>query len=295
MIGIITLILLGLCFGSFVNALVWRLYMQSEEETESSKQASEKKKPKKPRSSELKARYSILHGRSMCVHCKHELGALDLIPVFSWLYLRGKCRYCHKLISWQYPLVEISTAVLFVVSYIYWPYVFDGISSYAAFLLWLVMLTGFMALIVYDIRWMLLPNQIVFFLYTVVALYSAILFTESPSVSFLMDIVMGIAIGGGLFYLLFQFSKGKWIGGGDVKLGFLLGALAASPAKALLLLFIASLLGSIYALPMLFAKKAGRQSRIPFGPFLIVGAIIVVLFGTDILDAYYSLTLGVNY
>src|SRR3954465_436221 len=102
---IAVLVVLGLCLGSFVNALVWRLH---EQEEGGSKKAAAKK-------------LSIIKGRSMCPHCKHALKPIDLIPVISWLSLRGKCRYCSKPISIQYPIVELSTALLFVVSYIWWP------------------------------------------------------------------------------------------------------------------------------------------------------------------------------
>src|SRR4051812_7602742 len=98
------LVVLGLCFGSFVNALVWRIHEQAEQGS--------KKKPNKSYIDKL----SIRKGRSMCPHCRHELKALDLLPVVSWLALRGKCRYCGKPISVQYPLVELLTACLFVTS-----------------------------------------------------------------------------------------------------------------------------------------------------------------------------------
>src|SRR5260221_566501 len=105
---IVALILLGLTFGSFINALVWRLHKQNEDS------AKEQKVPN----------LSIATGRSMCPNCYHELAAKDLIPVLSWLSLGGKCRYCRQPISWQYPLVELLTAGLFTVSYIYWPWAF---------------------------------------------------------------------------------------------------------------------------------------------------------------------------
>ena len=99
------LIVFGLCLGSFVNALVWRLREQERQ--------LEKKKPNKKYLVEL----SIAKGRSMCPDCHHTLASKDLIPVLSWLSVGGKCRYCRKSISTQYPLVELATAALFVLSY----------------------------------------------------------------------------------------------------------------------------------------------------------------------------------
>ena len=294
---ILVLVLLGLCFGSFVNALVFRLHKQSKKGSVTSKQGSANKKQKKQttenRLLKTDSRYSIMRGRSMCVNCKHVLSAGDLIPVASWLILRGKCRYCKKPISRQYPAVELATTVLFVLSYIFWPNDFTGFEPvYFAF--WLVYLVGFMGLIVYDIKWMMLPNKIIFFLYGVVALETIIRLIDEASFHTLVQTFFGVVVGGGLFYLLFQVSKGKWIGGGDVKLGFLLGAIVASPVLAMLVLFFASLLGCLYTIPLMLAKKANRSSRIPFGPFLILGTIVVVLFGQIIIDGYFDIILGVR-
>ncbi len=102
----------------------------------------------------------------------------------------------------------------------------------------------------------------------------------------LLETVLAVAVGGGIFYVLFQVSSGKWIGGGDVKLGWLLGLTVATPARSMLFIFIAALLGSLASLPLLATKRLQRNSTIPFGPFLIIGAIIVQLFGHTILLWY---------
>jgi prepilin signal peptidase PulO-like enzyme (type II secretory pathway) len=93
-------------------------------------------------------------------------------------------------------------------------------------------------------------------------------------------------VGGGIFYLLFQLSAGKWIGGGDVKLGALLGILVGGPVQSLLLIFVASALGSVISVPLLITGKAKRGTKLPFGPFLIVAAIIVRLFGVSLVAWY---------
>ena len=284
------LVILGLCFGSFVNALVFRLHMQSK----GARALSSGSRAKKAQSSKLKADYSIVHGRSMCVNCKHTLGVWDLLPVISWVTLRGKCRYCKKPISWQYPTVELATALVFVTSYIFWPIDITGL-EYVIFGFWLVTIVGLMALIVYDIRWMLLPNRVVFPLYFVALAIVVLRFVQNPEALTIYQTVTGVLVGGGLFYVLFQVSKGKWIGGGDVKLGFLLGALVGRPDHAFLMLFIASLLGCIYILPSLATKRLKRSSRVPFGPFLILATIIVVLFGNDIITWYFDQILSISY
>jgi len=266
---IVVLVVLGLCAGSFVNALVWRIHEQS-------------KRTKKAKNKDV----SIVHGRSMCPSCKHTLSAQDLVPVFSWLMLRGKCRYCKKSISIQYPLVELSTAILFVASYIWWPQPFDFAQT-VIFSLWLVILTALVALSLYDLKWYILPDRITRPLAGVAALMAGVtIFTSDNIFAELISTIFAVIIGGGLFYVLFQVSKGKWIGGGDVKLGFILGLIVGSPQKSLLFIFIAALLGSLISLPMLASHKLNRSSVIPFGPLLILGAIITVLFGTEFLDWY---------
>ncbi len=268
------LTILGLCMGSFVNALVYRLHWQ---ETHS----------KQPKNKQKK--YSITNGRSICPSCGHQLASKDLIPVFSWILLGGKCRYCRKPISIQYPLVELMTAALFIFSYVYWPENLSIIDNITGFIVWLVCLVGFMALIVYDLRYFILPNRIIFPLMAVaLAGLSAELLMDFD-IDLLVAAFWGAVIGGGLFYLLFELSKGRWIGGGDVKLGFLLGILVGGPLNALLMLFFASFLGTLYSLPMIFTRKAGTTSKIPFGPFLIIAAIIVQLFASDITDWYLNL------
>jgi prepilin signal peptidase PulO-like enzyme (type II secretory pathway) len=254
--------------GSFVNALVWRVHEQS--------------KTKKASPKEL----SVINGRSMCPHCRHELGVADLIPVLSWVALRGRCRYCGKPIAKQYPLIELITAGLFVASYIWWPVAFSGAQT-AIFVLWLGLLTGFMALIVYDFRWMLLPDRIMAPLAVLAAAVAviAVLSADKP-LEALLNTLGAVIVGGGLFYGLFQYSKGKWIGGGDVKLGWLLGLIAATPARSVLFIFLAALLGSLSSLPLLFMGRAKRNTVIPFGPFLIIALIIVQLFGHAMLTWY---------
>jgi leader peptidase (prepilin peptidase) / N-methyltransferase len=279
---IVILVVLGLCFGSFVNALVWRLHEQGEGE---SGQAG----AKKTKASSLPpdySRLSVLTGRSMCPDCRHELAARDLLPVLSWLSLKGKCRYCQKPISIQYPLVELSLALLFVASYVWWPVTLGGAQT-AIFILWLALLVGLLALLVYDLSWMLLPNRIIYPL-VLAALAQVVVSVSAASRPRIAvgDEILAVLIGGGVFYILYQVSAGKWIGGGDIRLGWLLGLIAGTPARSFLLIFAAAALGSIISLPLLMSHKLKRNSTIPFGPFLIIAMIVVQLFGHAILLWY---------
>lgn len=267
------LFVIGLAMGSFVNALVWRIHEQS--------------KPKKKRvasDDEL----SITKGRSMCPECHHTLSWDDLLPVVSWLSLRAKCRYCHKAISWQYPVVELITAGLFVLSYVFWPLSLNFMPDVLLFGLWLFFIVAFVALAVYDLRWMILPNRIVFPLQALAAAYLLIrLAIAGPAAwSLLIAALLSVLVSAGLFYLIFQVSGGKWIGGGDVKLAVILGLLLGDPALALFMLFIASSLGSIVGVPLLLLGKAKQNTKLPFGPFLIMATFVVQLFG-EVLISWY--------
>jgi leader peptidase (prepilin peptidase) / N-methyltransferase len=256
---VLLLIGLGLILGSFVNALVWRLHEHRD----------------------------WVNDRSECTHCHHKLGPLDLVPVISWVMLRGKCRYCHKKID-DSPLTELTLPVLFVGSYVWWPNTFDAAGRFE-FIFWLVFLVAFLALAVYDLRWFLLPDKVVYPLMVLATIQIITLAAWHHEWRNILGSLGGVLAVSGIFYVLFQLSKGKWIGGGDVKLGVVLGLLSGSVVNGFLLLFSASVLGVLAALPSLLQGKANRKTELPFGPLLIAGLIIVKLFGADIIDWYTSL------
>lgn len=284
---------LGLIAGSFVNALIWRLHEQEQTNSKYNKASnitgkSAKTSLKRAQNTTNKPEIdlSITKGRSICPNCYHQLKASDLMPVISWLLLKGKCRYCHKPISVQYPLVELATAILFVVSYIFWPVALTGVDT-ILFALWLIVLTGLVALSVYDLKWFLLPNRIIYPLSAVAGLFALInvIISDNPLTA-AINLALAVLIGGGIFYLIYQLSKGKWIGGGDVRLGWLLGALAMTPTKSVLFIFMASLLGTLVSLLMVLTRRFKRHQLIPFGPFLIAGLFITMLWGDQIIDWY---------
>lgn len=254
------LIVLGLALGSFVNVLVWR----------------------------IRKRRDWVHGRSRCEHCHHVLGPLDLIPVLSWVLLKGRCRYCQAKIKDSSPLVELALPALFVLSYLCWPVELRGAELFE-FAVWLVLLIGLTALAVYDLRWKLLPDKLVFPFAALAALQVITLAIWQGDLGVIIGAVLGTAAISGTFYILFQVSKGTWIGGGDVKLGLILGPLAGGLAEGFLLLFAASVTGLVVSLPLLARGKADAKTQLPFGPFLILALIIVKLFSSGILDWYSRL------
>lgn len=257
--------------GSFVNALVWRL-----------RQNEKSKKDK---------RLSIWHGRSMCPDCRHKLSVLDLIPVVSWLALRGKCRYCHKPIHWQYPVVEMVTALVLIISLIWWPFELSSVLDWLIFATWTLIVTVIMALVVYDIKWMILPSKLVYSLGVGALILQVLRVVNEKDLSLLWPALLAALALGGVFWLIYQLSAGKWIGGGDVRLGFAMGLLLG-PVKAFLAVMAASYLGLAVAVFLVIVRKYKAKMRLPFGPLLLIGTIAAFLFGSFFIERYLSITLS---
>jgi prepilin signal peptidase PulO-like enzyme (type II secretory pathway) len=245
--------LLGLVIGSFLNAWVWRLH----------------------------AGRSIIKGRSMCTSCERQLLWHDLIPVISFIRLRGQCRFCRAPISWQFPLIELwlglSFAAVGVLSYstqtfLPLPLVRD--------LLILFVLTF---LFVYDVLYQELPDQITL---------PAIIFFGLIAIMYhfqtISSVLIGMFVGGGVFLIQYVISRGKWIGGGDIRLGMLMGVILGWPL-VLLALFIAYITGAIYGVALLALKKASMQSKVPFGAFLTTATLLSMVWGDEIIGWYLGL------
>jgi len=229
---------------------------------------------------------SIVYGRSECVSCKHILSPIDLIPVLSWLSLKGKCRYCAKPISIQYPLVEILTALLFVFSYVFWPVKISSFPTFIFFFSWLIILAGFIVLSLFDFKKFILPFLIVkpLLVISLLTLTVCLFFAKDPS-NYFLHLISGLVLGG-MLYLLYIFSDGKWLGGGDVSLGALIGLQLSSPTFIPLVLLISSIGGLLFLIILNRIKNVGFKAKIPFGPFLMFGCFIAVLFGTKIINWY---------
>ncbi len=259
---VIALALLGLCFGSFVNALVWRVH--------------EKK--------------AIVATRSQCVRCGHQLSAADLVPILSWVVLRGRCRYCKESISAQYPLVEIVCAAVFVASYYFWPTRIAG-GQWVLLATWLAVSVGLLALAVYDLRWMILPSNILYPT-AAVAVFGRLVYVvgfERNYGSALLHWALSVLVASGIFWALFMISSGRWIGYGDIRLGLVTGTVLSSPAKSFLMIFLASALGTLFVIPLLITKRQSFSSKLPYGPFLILSTALTLLFGDPIIGWYQRL------
>ena len=289
----IALALVGLALGSFAGATVWRLrarQLVADKAEGYEVDKTELKRLKKVSDNKL------TKDRSVCLHCGHELRWYDLIPLVSWLTLKGRCRYCHKSIGRMEPLIEIGTAAFFVLSFAFWPNELSSLIEITQFSLWLISGVGLAILFAYDAKWFLLPDVIMWPVIGLAAAFAGIKVLESfDPAGQAMSAVVGVAILSGLYLAIYWFSRwrsgedGTWVGFGDVKLGLALALLLADWRLAFLSLFLANLIGCLFVVPGLLTGKLSRGVHVPFGPLMILGFVIAGLFGEDIIQFYFSL------
>lgn len=224
---------------------------------------------------------SIVRGRSMCVRCSRPLVWYELIPVFSFLALRGKCRTCKEPISFQYALVELATAIVFVVCYIR---IVIGAgftsASWLAYLFTLVVASLLIVIFVYDMRHKIIPDGAVY-PFILLSFLALVWRTSVLDTSLFLELING-ALVALPFFLLWYFSKGRAMGFGDVKLALGIGWLVGlSIGYGVFLL--AFWIGGIVGLLLLAVNRAySMKSQIAFGPFLILGLFIAGLWGVTI-------------
>lgn len=258
------LFLIGLCIGSFLNVLIYRL--------------------------EGKKRKS-LSGRSFCPNCGKEIKNYDLIPVISWLILGGKCRSCKKEISVQYPVVEISTGlVLTVIGYFFLQSGQFTLLNSLNFSLWLVFASSLIVIFVYDLKHQIIPDKVIYTALVVGLFYVAVNTFFGGNLQYLLDHFLSGLFAGGFFYLLAAVSNGKWMGGGDIKLVAFMGLILGWQGT-LVALYTAFILGAVVGAAFLIMKKKKIGSKIPFGPFLVIGTFIGLLFGEHLISFYVRIFL----
>lgn len=282
----ISLVLFGLAFGSFSGATVWRLRARQLKEDEAAGE-----KISKSEFTKLKQllKKSITNDRSICLHCHHQLAWYDLLPLISWVQLGGKCRYCRKPIGYMEPLIELGTALFFVLSYMFWPIPLVDPLSYVQLGFWLIVGVGLIMLFAYDSRWYLLPDKIVFPLIGLAGIQALLHILQADDKAGAMyDVALAATILSGIYYLLYTISQGRWIGFGDIKLGLVLAFMLGQWELAFLTLFLANIIGCLVVLPGLAAKKLTRTSHVPFGPMLIMAYFIVGVFGNALLEWYIA-------
>ena len=221
--------------------------------------------------------------RSICIHCHHVLSWYDNIPLLSYLLQNGKCRYCSKKIPFHYFLVELITPILLVL-------VFRHCLTSLHFSEWRLLrniffLSFLVIIFKYDWLYREIPSDVVW-AGVVLGLFINYSFLNKS----LFSMLLGSAIMGGFFLAQYLISKGRWIGGGDVRLGFMFGVWLGWPV-ALVSLFVSYILGAIVAVGLLVAHKVNRQSEIPFGTFLAVGVFGCLMWGDKIVK-WYMMFLG---
>ncbi len=273
--------LLGVAIGSFLNVVILRLHTGEK-----------------------------LTGRSHCFNCDRTLSASELIPLFSFIFQRGKCRKCGSRISWQYPVVEAGTGLLFAL--IAWP-VMSGIDVMTAdFMVWLntffsllvfwAIFSVLMAILVYDLYHLIIPDELVY-TFIGLSLLSPILSTEpflSPTVfanltGLVFPMLSGLAgalLLFGFFWSLWAFSGGRWMGFGDAKLVIGIGFLLYPVQESLLAVMLAFVIGAVVGVGLLAFNRLSRyaskdltlKTELPFAPFLILGTLLVFVFGWSFID-----------
>lgn len=261
---------------------------------------------------------SIVLGRSVCDFCGRVLGALELIPVVSYLIQLGKCKVCKKKLSWLYPLSEFLTGITFF-AVAYNLDIFNPTNNWyiwVIFAYFLIVSSFLIVLFLADIKYYLLPNKVMFpaIIFVVVFILLNVLFSiwfshyqmshdnfgkylieagywRLQSVRLLMDTLYTVLSSIGIFiffWLLTLIKDGKAMGGGDVKLAFLIGLIVGFPNN-ILAIFLGFFTGALTSLALIALRKKTMKDIVPFGPFLIVGCFIALFWGEQILTWYFSI------
>ena len=280
--------ILGLIIGSFLNVVIFRL------------ENGEK----------------IVNDRSKCLRCKHILAWYDLIPIFSFIFLKGSCRYCKKKISWQYPTVEIATGILFVLIFNFQFSIFNEFSIFnfsalggpalgwqfllsISYLLFIA--SSLIVIFAYDIKHYIIPDKVIYPAIAVALgfnLFNDVIINNNfqfPIFNFqsilnsqFLNFLFSAILAGGFFYAIVVITKGRGMGGGDVKLGFLMGLILGWPL-VLIALFLSFIIGSVVGIFLILVGNKKMKSMIPFGPFLVLGTFIALFFGKGIVEWYFNM------
>jgi leader peptidase (prepilin peptidase)/N-methyltransferase len=244
-----TIFLLGLAIGSFLNAWVWR----------------------------TRENFRIISGRSMCLHCRRQLCWYENIPVVSFLFLRGVCRTCKNPIPTHYLWVEIITALVLLL--LAWQNFHNAEFSYLYFFRNLIFAVILIIIFIYDFLYEEILSDIIWF-GALVGLFFNLYLHYS-----LTSMLLGALAAGGFFLFQFVISRGRWIGGGDVRLGVLMGLWLGWPV-VLVALVIAYIVGAISSIFLLVLKRKTLQSATPFGTYLALGTLVCILWGNEIVQWY---------
>mgnify|MGYP001157873885 FL=1 len=268
--------LLGLFVGSFLNVVIHRLPVMMEREW----QAEAASLRGEDASSGSTPRFNLATPRSRCPHCGHVIGALENIPVVSYLLLRGRCRHCSGPISPRYPLIEVLCAALSGLTALHFGY---GLAAAGA----LVFVWSMIALCFIDLDTQLLPDSI-----TLPLLWLGLLLNLGGTYTDITSAVVGAAAGyltlWSVFWL-FKLATGKeGMGYGDFKLLAAIGAWLGWQILPLTIL-LSSLVGAVVGITLIVLRKHGREIPIPFGPYLAAAGLLALYWGTQLTGAYVGM------
>lgn len=252
----------GLFWGSFLNVLIYRLPLGK-----------------------------LPSGRSKCPHCNHTLEVLDLIPLFSFIFLGGRCRYCKEKVSWRYPAVEIITGLLFALSaLIFIPHNLVTGLIFAKVLFFVtvcVVIFGIDASHYKILTKVVYPAAILVLLLNI----SIDLLAHTLAFNLASHTVSGVlagSLGFLIFYSLWFISRGRWIGDGDFRLMWLLG-FGLGLSSFITGLYLGIIFGGVCALALMIFGGAKLKDKLPFAIFLIPGALVALFWGPPIASYYLSL------
>jgi prepilin signal peptidase PulO-like enzyme (type II secretory pathway) len=238
----IAVFILGIILGSYLNSWIWRVH-------------------------EGKYKFG---GRSICIHCSRELKWYENIPLLSFLFLKGKCATCKKSIPPDYLFVEFATGCLLLfVSVFYLSKDFISLRFIRDIFFVSVLLITF----VYDAKYKLVLPGLTWLAGILGGVLNYFYFGYSLS-----SLLLGFAVGGGFFLFQYVVSKGKWIGGGDVRLGAMIGLWVGWPNILAVLLF-SYVIGALVSIPLLLFTKKEMKSEVPLGTFLAIGTFLVIFWG----------------
>ena len=218
---------------------------------------------------------SIIKPGSHCEYCNHELSWYEIIPIFSYIFLKGKCKSCHHKLSIFYPFTEIATGLLFLVSFHSFGFSLDLLTS-------LTLVSTFIIIIVSDINYLIIPDRFIIIpsiLIIIIDLFNIGLLNTIIQIGYgtlgftLMYLVM--LLGNKLF-------KKESLGGADIKLMFLIG-LVLDPMLTIIVLFLASFIALIPSIYLLYKNK---EHIVPYGPFLMIGLLIVYFTKLNIIEIF---------
>jgi leader peptidase (prepilin peptidase)/N-methyltransferase len=260
-------IVFGLAAGSFMNVCIYRI--------------PRKGSISKPR-------------RSYCPHCQHTLSALDNIPVLSYIFLRGKCRYCKGGISPQYIIVELLTAGIFVVMLYRSLTLYQDLRYAALEIARTFIFVGFLIVISFiDLEFTIIPDKAVYSGLSMGFLLAVAAAVVARDIGLILSRLLGALIGAGIVVLIAVVGgailRKEAMGGGDVKLMGMIGIYLGWWPHIPITLVAASFLGSIIGIALILVRRKKMQSAIPFGPFLAIGALLSLLCGEAIWAWYQGL------